>query len=250
MASQPDDDPDIASTSGPAPVQDAAEDARDLWHGSYDGVLSTQSVAEPGYPFGSVIPLCLDQTARPLLLLSHLAQHSRNLAADPRCALTLFERPPGEIQQGRRLTCVADCHTCDDADALARYCRHFPNGRLYAAQLRFRLFRMEPRGFHFNGGFATARWLGKDRILIPDPLSSDLEVALLSGLRADRAGWLGSHQAERDDEPPEPVGLDRRGLTMRDGEQLLRFRAPDPIDSWEALANAVDNDRLRPRAPF
>ncbi|MGB5733885.1 MAG: pyridoxamine 5'-phosphate oxidase family protein [Thiohalocapsa sp.] len=143
----------------------AIEDARRLWYGSFDGVISTQSLAVPGYPFGSVVPLCLDQTGRPLLLLSHLAQHSRNLAADPRCALTLFERPAGDIQQGRRLTCVADCHAYANADALTRYCRHFPNGRVYAEQLGFRLYRLEPLRFHYNGGFATARWLGADRLL-------------------------------------------------------------------------------------
>lgn len=53
------------------------------------GVLSTHSQAHPGYPFGSVVPYCLDNVGFPLLLLSHLAQHTRNLMAEPRCALTL-----------------------------------------------------------------------------------------------------------------------------------------------------------------
>lgn len=63
--------------------------AQSLWAGRFQGVLSTHSQAHPGYPFGSVVPYCLDNVGFPLLLLSHLAQHTRNLMAEPRCALTL-----------------------------------------------------------------------------------------------------------------------------------------------------------------
>lgn len=224
-----------------APGRDAIEAACRLWHGSFDGVLSTQSLSEPGYPFGSVVPFCLDRTGRPLLLLSHIAQHYRNLAADPRCALTLFTRPSGDIQRGRRLTCMAACRANDDADALARCCRHFPNGRVYAEQLGFRLFRLEPRRFHYNGGFATARWLDPDRVLTRAPLSRDTEQELLHRLRTERADWLASLHRAPGAVPPEPVALDAWGLTLRAGERLLRFDAEQPLTGWSALAEAVDN---------
>lgn len=230
----------------------AVDDACRLWYGSFDGVLSTQSVAVPGYPFGSVVPVCQDQTGRPLLLLSHLAQHSGNLVADSRCALTVLDRPTGDIQQGRRLTCIAACDPYSDADALARYCRHFPNGRMYAEQLAFRLYRLEPVRFYYNGGFATARWFGADRILAPLPLSTSAEQALLLRLCAERSerlakrfsalGWRGTDRA------PEIVSLDRWGLTVHDGERLRRLDAQRPLDNWDALMMAVDRDQLQPAA--
>ena len=244
------------------PVEHAADDARRLWHGSFDGVLSTQSQAEPGYPFGSVVPFCLDQHARPLLLLSHLAQHCHNLDADPRCALTLFKRPAGDIQQGPRLTCIADCRAIHgkpsdgQADnrtdngahdlALDRYCRHFPKGRVYAEQLGFRLYRVEPRRWHYNGGFATARWLSADRIMTTLPFAPETEQALLDRLKSERRHWLFSQFDASGIEPPEAVGFDRWGLTLRGGERMLRLNAKMPLDGWGALIAAIDDDALHP----
>jgi putative heme iron utilization protein len=230
----------------------AVGDACRLWYGSFDGVLSTQSLAVPGYPFGSVVPICQDQTGRPLLLLSHLAQHSRNLAADRRCALTVLDRPEGDIQQGRRLTCIADCHAYIDAEALARYCRHFPNGGMYAEQLGFRLYRLEPRRFHYNGGFATARWFSADRILAPPSLTTSAEQALLLTLETERSerlarlfaklGWGGTDRAIQ------LVSLDRWGLTVRNGDRLRRLDAQQPFDDWGALITAVDHGDSTPPA--
>ena len=228
----------------------AVDDACRLWYGSFDGVISTQSLAVPGYPFGSIVPICQDQTGRPLLLLSHLAQHSRNLAADPRCALTLFDHPAGDIQQARRLTCIADCHPITDADALARYCRHFPNGRMYAEQLGFRLYRLRPLRLHYNGGFATARWLGADRLLAPLPLTTSAEQSLLLRLHAERSERLATLFSEwgwgSPDQATKLVSLDRWGLTVRDGERLRRLDAPQPLGDWGALITAIDHDDLHP----
>lgn len=35
---------------------DRFEAARQLWAGRFQGVIATQSLAEPGYPFPSVVP--------------------------------------------------------------------------------------------------------------------------------------------------------------------------------------------------
>jgi len=224
----------------------AADDAGRLWCGRFDAVLSTLSQAEPGYPFGSVVPYCLDQGGRPLLLLSHLAQHSHNLAADSRCAFTVFDGAGGDVQQSRRLTCTADCEAANDALDLARYCRHFPRGQAYVRELGFRLFRLLPRRFHYNGGFATARWLGADRLLPPSPFAADADAQLLARLRADHGDWLDRYRAAGTDAPVQPIGIDRWGLTVHDGARLLRLESPTPMDGPPTLRAAIEADALRP----
>ena len=176
--------------STPSPTGDF-EAPRQLWAGRFQAVLSTQSQAESGYPFGSVVPYCLDHQGLPLLLLSHLAQHTKNLSEDPRCALTLCEATD-DVQQSERLTCVADCSGVgpDDVSAHRRFFRYYPDSRVYHEQLNFRLYRLEPKRFHYNGGFATARWLGCERILRPSPFSeheTDLTEQFLA-LNAARFG--------------------------------------------------------------
>ncbi|HBM10724.1 MAG TPA: heme iron utilization protein, partial [Pseudomonas sp.] len=65
----------------------AAKHARQLLLKEYRGVLSTHSKAMPGFPFGSAVPYCLNEEGWPLILISRIAQHTKNLQADPRCSL-------------------------------------------------------------------------------------------------------------------------------------------------------------------
>lgn len=60
-----------------------AKNARELLLKEYRGALATQSKAMPGFPFGSVVPYCLDEQGRPLILISRIAQHTHNLQKIP-----------------------------------------------------------------------------------------------------------------------------------------------------------------------
>ncbi|MBK5938318.1 pyridoxamine 5'-phosphate oxidase family protein [Halochromatium roseum] len=98
------------------PDQQAAA-ARQVLAGSFHGLLSTHSLELAGYPFGSVVPYVLDQEGRPLLLLSPLSQHTKNLEADSRCGLTVVEEGEGDVQQRGRLSAVGKVTPCGaDAD--------------------------------------------------------------------------------------------------------------------------------------
>ena len=215
---------------------DGFEPARQLWAGRFQGVISTHSRAEPGYPFGSPVPYCLDRSGRPVFLFSHLAQHAKNLAADPRCAFTLAEPVPGDIQQGSRLTCLGECTPLDpsEVDALERYLRYFPEGRLYREQLNFRPYRLTPRRFHYNGGFAAARWLGCERILRTNPLDPDGEATLLRDLLRDHAPRLATLL-------PRPAvslrlaGIDPWGLDLGRGDRLRRIPFPEVLTDAGAI---------------
>ena len=44
-----------------------------------------------GYPFGSVVSYGLDESGEPLFVISQLAEHTRNLGADPRASLLVTE---------------------------------------------------------------------------------------------------------------------------------------------------------------
>mgnify|MGYP003348909748 FL=1 len=68
-----------------------ARDAR-LWLRAHrHGLLSTHSRAVEGYPFGSVVPYVLDHDACPVLLISRLAEHTKNLEGDARVSLLINE---------------------------------------------------------------------------------------------------------------------------------------------------------------
>src|SRR5438270_2855754 len=74
------------------------------------GVLSTISLDVPGYPFGSITPYCVDQQCRPVIYISTIAQHTRNILADPRVSLTVFDSngSSDDVQARGRLTFIAN----------------------------------------------------------------------------------------------------------------------------------------------
>jgi putative heme iron utilization protein len=223
----------------PTERDDAFEAVRQLWAGRFQGVISTHSAAEPGYPFGSLVPYCLDRDALPILLFSHLAQHARNLEADPHCAFTLWEPVPGDIQQCQRLTCIGTCTPCGEADVgtIRRYLAYFPEARMYYERLNFRPYRLRPKRFHYNGGFAAARWLGNERVLRRSPLDSDAERTLSEALIRSHGSQLAALLTGATTEAPTPIriaGIDPWGLDLGRGDRLRRLPFP------RALTKAAD----------
>lgn len=214
------------------------DDARELWAGRFQGVLSTQSLAEPGYPFGSVVPYCLDASGLPLFLLSHLAQHCHNLEAEPRCAYTLVEPVPGDVQQGQRLTCLGECSPLaqESVPAALPYFRYFPTSRVYFEELNFRFYRLVPRRFHYNGDFATARWISPERISRQPVFDDATENALIGQIEAAHAPVLRMLAAAQDgDTALRVAGVDPRGLDLRCGDRLVRAPFSSPLGTGEAI---------------
>lgn len=211
--------------------------AREVWTGSFQGVLSTHSAAHPGYPFGSALPLCLDPEGLPVLLLSHLAQHSKNLAANPACGLLLSRENPDDVQQSVRLSLIADARPGAPDASRACYFRHFPHTRDYYEQLNFRFWRLHPGHCHVNAGFAAARWLGTERLVPPTAFDTRVETQMreLAELRQaelrSRLGIAGTP----DPTPLEIIALDGSGMTLRLGPKPHRLHFPRPIGKPEEL---------------
>lgn len=126
-------------------------------------MLATHSKKMPGFPFGSVVPYCLDADGRPLLLISRIAQHTHNLQADGRCSLLIGERDAEDIQAAGRLTLLAEARQLHEEGAIeaaaARYYRYFPQSRDYHRIHDFDFWVLEPVRWRFIGGFGSIHWL-------------------------------------------------------------------------------------------
>ena len=98
------------ATDGPAvPEPSYAERARTLLYLGRIGSLSTHSLKQPGFPFGSVMPYALDGHGRPIFLISTMAMHTQNLRADPRASLLVTQQESGgDVLGASRVTLVGD----------------------------------------------------------------------------------------------------------------------------------------------
>ncbi len=209
------------------PKNDPIDTILELWTGSFHGLLSTHSVKFPGYPFGSLLPVCRDAKGNPLLLISHLAQHTRNLETNPHCSLTLSETCEGDIQQVARLTCLAHAEAVDSKASAERYFRYYPESRRYFTEMNFRFYRLTLQQHYFIGGFGSARWFDASRVPPPAPFSVADEAELLFQLNAHDHSLLYRYLQHRklptDGSDVEAVGIDPLGMDIRLGKQLQRL---------------------------
>ena len=126
-------------------------------------VLSTISKRHEGFPFGSVVGYALDAESRPLLLISGLAVHYRNLEGDGRASLTMFEdEAQGDPMNAARVTVMGDVVPVPEADlpaARAAYLAKHPDAEQWIDFGDFSMLRMEIKDLHFVGGFGSMGWI-------------------------------------------------------------------------------------------
>jgi putative heme iron utilization protein len=221
-------------------ADDLIEAVRRVWHEQFHGVLSTQSQKHEGYPFGSLLPLCLDSKGNPLVMISHLAQHTRNLQADPRCSLIMTQQEHADVLQWGRLTCLADAEAVSSKAAHERYFRYFPDGRRYNEELNFKLYRLKPKSFYYIAGFGSARWLDISRVLDTPELPSSSELEILYQLNAHDhhllRGYL-EHNKILLSSSIQAVGADPSGFDVRQGDGLMRIHFDNPVTDESGFLN-------------
>ncbi|HZB91419.1 MAG TPA: DUF2470 domain-containing protein [Stellaceae bacterium] len=145
-----------------------------------------------GWPYASLVLAATDPEGRPLLLLSSLAEHTKNLARDPRAAL-LFDGTAGlaEPLTGARVTVLGEIAALEDKALLARYTRRHPSAAGYAGFADFRLYRLAPARAHLVAGFGRIDWIEGAALLTPPvPDVAAAEAGILAHMNDDHAETL------------------------------------------------------------
>lgn len=195
------------------------EQARRYLRARRHGVLSTLSRKFPGYPFGSVTPFVLDAAARPVILVSRLAEHTRNIEADPRVSLTVHDAGE-DVQVGARITLMGDAARAEaDLDVLhARYLSYFPEAGRLLALGDFAFYRVEPRQLRTIGGFGDIQWIMADAYAPPANRLAGEEESILAHMNADHAHTLREycrHYHGRTVQEARMAGIDCDGFDLR-----------------------------------
>lgn len=148
--------------------------ARRMLAEARDATLATAFVGarpgERGWPYASLVLLATDAKGMPLLLLSDLAEHTKNLRDDPRVSL-LIDHTKGHEDRlaAARLTLLGRASVIADeaerADARARFLARHPSAATYADFKDFRFYRVTLDRAHLVAGFGRIRWIEAGALL-------------------------------------------------------------------------------------
>jgi heme iron utilization protein len=224
-------------------MSELGSEARRFTRANRQGVLCTISKKLGGYPFGSVCPFVPDHAGRPVILISTLAEHTKNIDADPR--VSLIVQPYVEDQHNAgRVTIVGNAMLLPEKDSLGpRYLRYLPQAEAYFAMHDFSFYRIEPVRIRYIGGFGKIHWLEAANCLATDSPLASQEEAVLAHMNADHAQNLRDycrhvHKVEADS--AEMIGIDCDGFDVRADDRVLRFDFPTPIaDAQDARRELV-----------
>jgi heme iron utilization protein len=242
---------DDAASARPIPPEPThAERARTLLASQTRATLSTIAVMPAGTPFGSVVTYGLDDLGRPSFFVSTMAEHTRNLDADPRASLLVVEAtPPGAdpLASGRvtLLGVVAEVIDPDErATARAGYLAANPDA-FYVDYGDFRCLRLTVTHVRYVGGFGRMSWVDAAGYSTagPDPLRSDA-AGIIGHMNADHADALVTlchHDAGRNDVVSASMtAVDRYGFEViadvgEGHREALRIGFRTPQDSGEGV---------------
>ncbi|OPF31063.1 hypothetical protein C532_23066 [Pseudomonas aeruginosa P37] len=200
----------------------------------YRAVLSTHSKKWPGFPFGSVVPYCLDAEGRPLILISRIAQHTHNLQVDPRCSMLVGERGAEDIQAVGRLTLLAEARQLAEEEVAAaaeRYYRYFPESADYHRVHDFDFWVLQPVQWRFIGGFGAIHWLAAERVPLANPFAGEAERGMVEHMNSDHAAAI-AHYVELAGLPAHAAaqlaGIDTEGFPCASARACTGCRSPPP----------------------
>jgi hypothetical protein len=136
------------------PDFDPIKAVRMLLRRSRHGALATL-MAGSGDPYCSLVNVASHPDGSPILLISRLAIHTKNLLADARVSLMLDERAAGDPLEGSRimLSGQAEEVSSDRASVRHRYLNAHPAAEAFVDFKDFSFFRIRPTGTHLVAGF-------------------------------------------------------------------------------------------------
>ena len=149
--------------SSAAPAATPARQARAVIRATDRAALAT---SQEGWPFASLVLAALDHDGTPLLLISDLSEHAKNIKREPRVSL-LFDGTQGldDPLTGPRVTVLGEARVSAEKHLMQRFLARHPAAELYAGFADFHLYRIAVARAHLVAGFGRIHWIAASDLL-------------------------------------------------------------------------------------
>jgi len=204
------------------------------------GTTMRPDAPDAGAPYTSLVLVAVDHDASPLLLISNLADHTRNLLASPAASL-LFDGTGGlaEPLTGARVTVQATAAKTDDPRLAARFVARHPAAAMYAGFKDFAVWRLTVSRAHLVAGFGRIHWIDAGDLLYDTSGAQDLAkaeadiVAHMNGEHADAVQLYASKLLGKSGGDWVMTGIDPEGADLRRGGEIARLIFEQPVADAE-----------------
>ena len=218
--------------------------AKKLLRESRSGALATLMPGS-GDPYCSLVNVATMADGSPVLLISRLAVHTKNILADPRVSLMLEERREGDPLQGARVMLAGKARLNDDPEARRRYLDRQPEAEMFAGFADFGFYTIDIGGAHLVAGFGRIVDLAPPDILV-DLSGAEAMVAaepeVIAHMNADHAKAVRLYATKLLGAPDGEwrcVGCDPEGLDLQNGRAALRLPFPQRINGPGVLRQVL-----------
>lgn len=218
-------------------MNSTALEARQFVRRHHHGVLATISKRLDGMPFASVCPFITDHQARPVFLISSLAEHTKNLIADPRASLIVHPCADNMHAAGR-VTLSGKAENIGRPEALVeRYASLLPEAAGYFELGDFNLWRIHIEAIRFIVGFGKIEWVEPKSYAPPENSLEEWEASILAHMNQDHAASLARYVEQATGKRPDQAsmtGIDTDGMDIQTPEARLRIDFPHAITDGES----------------
>jgi putative heme iron utilization protein len=228
----------------PTPDFDPKLSAKKLLREGRSGALATLMPGS-GDPYCSLVNIATAADGAPLLLISRLALHTKNILADPRVSLMIDERKEGDPLEGARVMLMGRAATTGDPQVRARYLARQPEAEMFAGFGDFSFYRIELKAAHLVAGFGRIVDLQPEDILTPVDDAGELmgaEPDILAHMNADHADTCRLYATKLLGAPDGEwrcAGCDPEGLELQFGRMALRLPFPQRVRSPGVLRQVL-----------
>ena len=226
---------------------DPAGLARSLLRRSRQGALATLMTGS-GDPYCSLVNIANHADGSPILLISRLAVHTKNILGDSRVSLMLDERVAGDPLEGARIMLAGRAEEAgvDDSEILRRrYLNAHPSAEVFVNFKDFSFFRIRPSAAHLVAGFGRIVDLKPEQFLTDISGADSLleaEQGAIEHMNADHRDamnlyatkLLGAESADWC-----CTGCDPDGIDMQADGKTLRLDFPRRIATPVALRQTL-----------
>ena len=222
---------------------DASKLARSLLRRSRQGALATL-IAGSGDPYCSLVNVASHADGSPILLISRLAVHTRNLRDDSRVSLMLDERAEGDPLEGSRIMLAGRAVEASGDDVAVfrrRYLNAHPSAEAFVDFKDFSFFRIRPTAAHLVAGFGRIVDLNPQQFLTDLSDAEALveaEQGAIDHMNADHLEAMNLYATRLLGAAPADwrcTGCDPDGIDMQAGPTTLRLDFPRRIVTPAAL---------------